>query len=89
MKHSNDTLKLNINKYTNYNIIEKYINRLTATAQIFIAMDYSILMSKNGVHFKKKTKAFDKEVEVIGSMHFGNIFRIMCFCGFSKICTKT
>ena len=32
LKSSNDTLKLNIHKHTNYNIIEIYINRLsTAT----------------------------------------------------------
>ena len=39
LKHSNDTPKLNIHKYTNYNIIEIYINRLSNTMQIFIAMD--------------------------------------------------
>ena len=27
LKYSNDTPKLNIHKYTNYNIIEIYINR--------------------------------------------------------------
>ena len=28
-------------KYTNYNAIEIYINRLSTTTQIFIAMDYA------------------------------------------------
>ena len=39
LKHSNDTPKLNIHKYTNYNIIEICINRLSITTQIFIMMD--------------------------------------------------
>ena len=39
LKHSNDTSNLNIHKYTNYNIIEIYINRLISTTQIFTAMD--------------------------------------------------
>ena len=34
-----DTAKLNIHKYTNYNITEIYINRLSTTTQIFMAMD--------------------------------------------------
>ena len=43
LKRNNDT-KLNIHKYTNYNTIEIYMNRLSTTTQIFIAMDYLILM---------------------------------------------
>ena len=31
LKHSNDTPELNIHKYTNYNIKEMYINRLSTT----------------------------------------------------------
>ena len=46
LKHSNDTLKLNIHKYTNYNMIKIYINRLSTTTQIFIVVDYWILMSQ-------------------------------------------
>ena len=42
LKHSNDTPKLNIHKYTNYNIIEIYINRLSTTTQT----DYLIIMSE-------------------------------------------
>ena len=38
LKQSNNTPKLNIHKYTNYSIIEIYINRAGATTQIFIAM---------------------------------------------------
>ena len=87
---SNNRRKLNIHKHTNYIIIEKYINRLSATTQNFIAMEYFILMSEKHLHFRKKKKACDKEifshsVEVTESMHFGNIFRIMFI---SKICTK-
>ena len=43
LKHSNDISKLNIHKYTNYNIIEIYIDRLSITTQIFIAMKYLII----------------------------------------------
>ena len=65
--------------------------------QIFIAMDYSILMPENYVHFRKGQKHLAKTfppfppppVEVTGSMYFGNTFRIMYFSVFSKICTKT
>ena len=38
LKHSNDTPNLNIHKYTNYNIIEIYINRLSTTTQIYILL---------------------------------------------------
>ena len=43
LKRCNDTPKLNIHKYNNYNIIEIYINRLSLTMQIFIAMNYLML----------------------------------------------
>ena len=91
MKHSNDTPKLNIHKYANYNIIEIYINRLSTTTQIFIAMDYLIMMSEKYLYFRKRKKHlartfFTHPIEVTGSMYFGNIFRIMCL---PKICTKT
>ena len=91
LKHSNDTSNLNIHKYTNYNIIEIYINRLSTTTQIFIAMDYLIMMSEKYLYFRKRKKHlartfFTHPIEVTGSMYFGNIFRIMCL---PKICTKT
>ena len=38
----------------NYNMIEIYINRLSTTAQIFIAMNYLILMSEKYFHFTKR-----------------------------------
>ena len=41
---------------------EMYINKLGTTTQIFIAMDYFILMSEKYLHFKKKTKEFGKEI---------------------------
>ena len=53
LKRSNDTPKFNIHKYNNYNIIEIYINRLSLTMQIFIAMDYLILMLEKYLHFRK------------------------------------
>ena len=53
LKRSNDATKLNIHKYTNYNIIVIYINRLSATTQTSIVMDYLILMSEKNLHFGK------------------------------------
>ena len=53
LKRSNDTPNLNIHKYNNYNIIEIYIDRLSLTMQIFIAMDYLIVMSEKYLHFRK------------------------------------
>ena len=90
-KHSNDTPNLNVHKYANYNIIKIYINRLSTTTQIFIAMDYLITMSENYLYFRKRKKHlvrtfFTHPIEVTGSMYFGNIFQIMCL---PKICTKT
>ena len=89
--NSNGTPNLNIHKYTNYNIIEIYINRLSTTTQIFIAMDYLIMMSEKYLYFRKRKKHlartfFTHPIEVTGSMYFGNIFRIMCLL---KICMKT
>ena len=77
LNHSNDTPKLNIHKYTNYNVIEIYINRLSTTTIIFIAMDYSIIMSEKYFHFRKRQKQlaktfFSHPVEVNGSKHFLN-----------------
>ena len=91
LKHSNGTPNLNICKHTNYNITEICINRLSTTTQIFIAMDYLIMMSEKYLYFRKRKKHlartfFTHPIEVTGSMYFGNIFRIMCL---PKICTKT
>ena len=47
------TPKLNTHKYNNYNIIEIYINILSLKMQIFIAIDYLILMLEKYLHFKK------------------------------------
>ena len=54
LKYSNDTPNLNIHEYTNYNIIEIYIKRLSTTRQIFIAMDYLRMMSEKYLYLKKK-----------------------------------
>ena len=56
LKRSNDTPKFNIHKYNNYNIMEIYINKLSLTMLIFIAMDYLILMSEKYLHFRKRQK---------------------------------
>ena len=82
LKRRNDTPKLKIRKYKNYITIEIYINRLSTTTQIFIAMDYSIMMSKKCFHFRKRQKHLAKTF-------FGNIFRTMCSSNFSKVCTKS
>ena len=89
--HSNDDIHNSNDKYTNYNIIEIYINRLSTTTEIFIALDYLIMMSEKYLYFRKRKKHlartfFTHPIEVTGSMYFGNIFRIMCL---PKICTKT
>ena len=49
-------------KCTNYNIIEIYINRLSATTQIFIAIDYLIMMSEKYLYFRKRKKTFGKDI---------------------------
>ena len=54
LKHSNDTPNLNIHKYTNYNIIEIYINRLNTTAQIFKVMDYLIKSQRSTFILEKE-----------------------------------
>ena len=79
LKRSNDTSKLNIHKYTNYDIIA---NRLSTTTQILIAMDYFRLVTEKYFHFRKRQKhvaktPFSHPVEVNGSMYLGNIFRII------------
>ena len=90
--HSNDDIHNSNDKYTNYHIIEIYINRLSTTMEIFIALDYLIMMSEKYLYFRKRKKNhlprtfFTHPKEVAGSMYFGNIFRIMCL---PKICTKT
>ena len=91
LKHCNDTPNLNIHKYKNYNIIEIYINRLSTTTQIFIVMDYLIMISEKYLYFRKKNKNiwqghfFTYPIEVTGSMYFKHVFWIMCL---PKICTK-
>ena len=60
-----------------------YINRLSTTTQIFIAMDYLTMMSEKYLYFRKSKKHlirtfFTHYIEVTGSMYFRNIFRIMC-----------
>ena len=47
-----------IHKYTNYNIIEIYINRLGTTTQIFIGMDYLIMMSEKYLFLEKEKHIF-------------------------------
>ena len=90
LKHSNDTANLNINKYTNYDIIEIYIKRSSTTTQFFIAMDYLIMMSEKYLYSRKRKKHlartfFTHPIEVTGFIHFENIFQFICL---PKICTK-
>ena len=83
LKRSNDTPKLQIHKYRNYDIIEIYISRWSTMAQMFMAMDYLIMMSEKYLHFRKRQKHvavefFFHRVEVTGSMYIRKIFRITC-----------
>ena len=77
------TPKFNIHKYTNHNIIEICIYRLSTITDIFIAMDYLILQSEKYLHFRKSRKHlaqnfFFHPVKVTGSLFFAIIFRFMC-----------
>ena len=70
--------------------IEINAHRLSTTMQIFMAMDYLILMSEKYVCFRKRKKNvlrnfFSPRISN-WTMYFGNIFRIICI---SKICAKT
>ena len=38
------------------------MNRLSTTTQIFTAIKYLILISEKYLHFRKKTKAFGKDI---------------------------
>ena len=80
LKRGNDTPKLNMHKYNNYNMTKIYINRLRTTTQIFIA----ILMSENYAHFRKWQNHVARNF--FPTVYFGNVFQIMYI---SKICTKT
>ena len=62
LKDSNDTPKLNMHKYISYNIIEIYINRLSTTTQIFITMDYLMMVSEKCFHFRKRRKHFGRDI---------------------------
>ena len=78
-ENSSDSPNSNIHKYTNYNIIEIYINRLSNTTQISIVMDYLIMMSDKCIYFRKRKKHaaksfFTHPIEITGSMYFENIF---------------
>ena len=56
LKRTNDTPKVNTQKYRNHNLIEININELSTTTQIFIAVYYLILMSEKYLHFSKTQK---------------------------------
>ena len=62
LKHINNTPKLNIHKYTNYNIIQICINRLSTTTQNFIAMDYLIMISEKHLYFRKRKDHFRMDI---------------------------
>ena len=75
----NDKMHNSNDKYANYNVIEIYINRLSSTTQIFIAMDYLIMMSEKYLFFRNRKKHlartfFTQPREITRSMYFGNIF---------------
>ena len=62
LKHSNDNIHNNNDKYTNYNITEIYINKLSTRKQIFIAMDCLIMISEKYIYFRKRKKTFGKDI---------------------------
>ena len=92
LKHSNDTPNLNIHKYTNYNIIETYINRLSTTMQIFIAMDYLITMSEKYLYFRKIKKhlarTFFTQLEWFRTYQSWSFSSICEFLSFTVVCTN-
>ena len=72
LKRSNDTPKLNIHKYNNYNI-EIYIDRLSLTMQIFIAID-NLIVCQRSTFILENDKSmcqgiFSYPVEVTGIMY--------------------
>ena len=58
--------------------MEIYINRLSLTMQVFITMDYLILMSEKYLHFRKRQKHVPRNyflpVEVTGFMFLRKYF---------------
>ena len=73
LKHSNDNIHDSNDIYANYNIIEIHINRLSTATQIFIALDYLIMMSEKYLYFRKRKKHLARAflahpIEVTGSM---------------------
>ena len=62
LKHSNNNIHNNNDKYANYNITEIYINKLSTRKQIFIAMDCLIMMSEKYIYFRKRKKTFGKDI---------------------------
>ena len=93
LKRCDDTPKFNINKYTNYNIIEIQINRLNTTTQFFIAIDYSTLISEKYYHFRKRQRHlaktfFSQPVKVTGSMSFSDMYKNLTGIGIIQAISK-
>ena len=61
LKHSNGTPKLNTHKYTNYNIIEIYINRLKYYDADFHSDELLDTNVRSTFILEKKAKSCDKE----------------------------
>ena len=90
LKHSTDRPNLNVHKYTNYNIIEIYINRLSVTTQIFIVMDYLIMMSEKYLYFRKRTNIWQGHfLPTSQKLLDPCTFEIFSELFLPKICTKT
>ena len=86
LKHSNNIPNSDIHKYTNYNVIEIYINRLSTATQIFTGIDYLIMMSENYLYFRKKEKTFGKVI--FYPPHRGNWIHVLWKCFLNYVFTK-
>ena len=65
--------------------MEIYINRLSATTQIFIVMDYLIMMSEKYLYFRKRKKKylartfFTHPIEVLDPCTLEILFELRVF----------
>ena len=86
LKHSNNYVHNSENKYTNYNIIEICINRLSTTTQIFIAIDYLIMMPEKYLYFRKRKKTCGKDI--YNPFHRSNWIHVLWKYSLNYVSTK-
>ena len=81
LKHSGDPTKLNILNIQ-FITIEICINRLSTTTQIFIAIDYLIMMSEKYLYFRKRKKYLARTffpTPIFFSCNLENFFELYVF----------